>query len=119
MRLCASLISDVDVSAWLILGYITEEVPIPDLETMRKRNKADLMVQLENPNNWAGMIDLIENQVLDVEVSDKVTVYQSTPGFEPQQNTVNTQKFFTLLIGVLVIGGFFQIQTLSGIFPFG
>jgi putative ABC transport system permease protein len=28
---------------------------------------------------------------------------------------LNTQRFFTLLIGVLVIGGFFQIQTLQKI----
>ena len=35
------------------------------------------------------------------------------PGYSAQQGTVQTQGFFTLLIGVLVIGGFFQIQILQ------
>ena len=36
-----------------------------------------------------------------------------------QQTTLNTQQFFTLLIGVLVLGGFFQIQTLQKIGQIG
>jgi putative ABC transport system permease protein len=42
-----------------------------------------------------------------------VTAYENTPGYSAQQSTLNTQRFFSLLIGVLVIGGFFQIQTLQ------
>ncbi len=48
-----------------------------------------------------------------VDVADLVTAYDETPGFQAQQSTLNTQRNFLLLIGVLVIGGFFQIQTLQ------
>lgn len=35
------------------------------------------------------------------------------PGYAAQQSTLTTQQFFTFFIGVLVVGGFFQIQTLQ------
>jgi putative ABC transport system permease protein len=57
----------------------------------------------------------ITAEVSDVEVSDIETAYESLPGYQAQQNTLNTQRFFTLLIGILVIGGFFQIQMLQKI----
>ena len=41
------------------------------------------------------------------------TTINNIPGYSAQQGTVQTQGFFTLLIGVLVIGGFFQIQILQ------
>lgn len=72
-----------------------------------------LAVQLENPGIWEQMIELIELRVDDVQVADKVTAYEATPGYSAQQSTLNTQRAFSLLIGVLVIGGFFQIQTLQ------
>jgi putative ABC transport system permease protein len=57
----------------------------------------------------------IENQVKDVEVTDIKTAYESTPGYQAQQSTLNTIRGFTLLIGILVIGGFFQVQMLQKI----
>jgi putative ABC transport system permease protein len=48
-----------------------------------------------------------------LEVADIKTVYENTPGYSAQQDTLNTQRYFSLLIGVLVVGGFFQIQTLQ------
>ncbi|MEW5720338.1 MAG: ABC transporter permease, partial [Chloroflexota bacterium] len=48
-----------------------------------------------------------------VQAVDRQTAYENTPGSSAQQSTLNTQRFFSLLIGVLVIGGFFQIQTLQ------
>jgi putative ABC transport system permease protein len=57
----------------------------------------------------------IASQVRDVEVADIKTAYESLPGYKPQQSTLNTQRAFTLLIGILVIGGFFQIQMLQKI----
>jgi putative ABC transport system permease protein len=50
-----------------------------------------------------------------IEVIDKQTMINAVPGFKVQQSTLNTQQIFTLLIGVLVIGGFFQIQLLQKI----
>ena len=55
----------------------------------------------------------IQFQVVNVEVVDKKTAYEALPGYKVQQSTLNTQQGFTLLIGVLVIGGFFQIQMLQ------
>lgn len=52
-------------------------------------------------------------QVKGIEVADIKTAYEALPGYSVQQNTLNTQSFFTLLIGMLVIGGFFQIQLLQ------
>lgn len=57
----------------------------------------------------------IKTQVEGVDVVDVKTAYESIPGYSVQQNTLNTQQTFTLLIGILVIGGFFQIQTLQKI----
>jgi hemin transport system permease protein len=65
-----------------------------------------------NPGEVA---NLIINQVKDVEVTDIKTAYESIPGYQAQQSTLNTQRGFTLLIGILVIGGFFQIQMLQKI----
>jgi ABC-type antimicrobial peptide transport system permease subunit len=53
--------------------------------------------------------------VKDVDVTDIKTAYESIPGYQAQQSTLNTQRGFTLLIGILVIGGFFQIQMLQKI----
>ena len=57
----------------------------------------------------ANILTRIEN----VEVADIPTAIANVPGYSAQQNTVQTQAVFTLLIGILVIGGFFQIQVLQ------
>lgn len=72
-----------------------------------------IAVRLENPAAMTAMSAYIENSIVDVEVTDIRTAYESAPGYAAQQNTLNTMKGFTFLIGVLVIGGFFQIQTLQ------
>jgi putative ABC transport system permease protein len=70
-------------------------------------------VQLEDPTQLEPMRQLLQAQVSDVEAVDRKTAYENTPGYTAQQSTLNTQNAFALLIGVLVIGGFFQIQTLQ------
>jgi len=72
-------------------------------------------IKLSNPSDSQIVAERILNQVPDVEVSDKETAIKSIPGYAAQQSTLNTQQFFTLLIGILVIGGFFQIQILQKI----
>ncbi len=78
-----------------------------------------MAVQLENPQDFDLMVTRLENQVGEVEAVDRKTAYESTPGYSAQQSTLNTQRFFTLLIGVLVVGGFFQIQTLQKVAQVG
>jgi putative ABC transport system permease protein len=58
-------------------------------------------------------------QVAGIEVADKETAILAIPGYTAQQSTLNTQQGFTLLIGVLVVGGFFQIQTLQKVAQIG
>ncbi|MBN1536611.1 MAG: ABC transporter permease [Anaerolineales bacterium] len=82
------------------------------------QNQSDLVsnvmaIKLTDPENWEAMAKTIESQVSGIEVVDRKTAYQSSPGYSAQQSTLNTQQGFTLLIGILVIGGFFQIQTLQ------
>jgi len=55
----------------------------------------------------------IQSEVPSVQVVDINTAILSLPGYTVQQQTLNSQQFFTLLIGILVIGGFFQIQMLQ------
>jgi putative ABC transport system permease protein len=71
-----------------------------------------IVVKLQDPSRWKEMATRLESQVTGIKAVDKVTAYENTPGYSAQQSTLNTQRFFSLLIGVLVIGGFFQIQTL-------
>jgi putative ABC transport system permease protein len=70
-------------------------------------------VQLENATQIESMRQRLQTEVDRVEAVDIQTAYENTPGYTEQQSTLNAQNGFALLIGVLVIGGFFQIQTLQ------
>ena len=70
-------------------------------------------VKVSPSQDWEALAPIIEAEVNGIEVSDPVTAYENGPGYAAQQNTVNTQKTFIILIATLVIGGFFQIQTLQ------
>lgn len=76
-------------------------------------------VRVTDRTQAAAIAEQIEKGVTDVEVVDRVTAYESLPGYSAQQSTLNTQRFFTLFIGLLVIGGFFQIQTLQKVAQIG
>jgi putative ABC transport system permease protein len=66
-----------------------------------------------DPPKEEDLAQLIQQEIQDVEVTDRRTAYEAVPGYQDQQRTFNTQQGFTLLIGILVVGGFFQIQTLQ------
>lgn len=72
-----------------------------------------IAVRLKNPADIAGMKRLLTERIENIEVADLATTINNIPGYSAQQGTVQTQGVFTLLIGVLVIGGFFQIQVLQ------
>jgi putative ABC transport system permease protein len=74
-----------------------------------------IAIELQNPKDVAIVAETIKENVPGIEVVDKRQTIQSLPGYTAQQSSLNTQAFFTLLIGVLVIGGFFQIQMLQKI----
>ena len=77
------------------------------------------LVKLSNPEEQDVMAERIEQEVDKVDVVDRVTAYENTPGYSAQQSTLNTQRYFTFFIGILVIGGFFQIQTLQKVAQIG
>jgi putative ABC transport system permease protein len=70
-------------------------------------------VKLNDPSQANVMAQRIKDDVGDIDVVDIRTAYENVPGYKAQQSTLNTQQVFTLLIGVLVVGGFFQIQLLQ------
>jgi putative ABC transport system permease protein len=74
-----------------------------------------VLIKAEDNGNNLNLINRISSLVDGVEVSDKETIVQAQPGYSAQQSTVNAQKGFALLIGMLVLGGFFQIQTVQKI----
>lgn len=98
-------------------------VPVSTWETIRPQSEADLNSNTAYPSIIAvrlsdpAQIDVVRDRLLalvsNIEVADIDTTINNVPGYSAQQGTVQTQGFFTLLIGVLVIGGFFQIQILQ------
>jgi len=72
-------------------------------------------VRIQPGQNVEEIGNRIMGEVRNVEVADIKTAYEALPGYAAQQSTLNTQSGFTLLIGILVIGGFFQIQMLQKI----
>ena len=98
-------------------------VPPATWEKMRPQPAADLndstpypniiAVKLDNPAQTELMKERLLALVSNIEVADIQTTINNIPGYSAQQSTVQTQGAFTLLIGILVIGGFFQIQVLQ------
>ena len=98
-------------------------VPPATWEKIRPQSEADLnsdtpypniiAVKLTDPSQVEAMKIRLVDEVSKIEVADIETTINNIPGYSAQQGTVQTQGFFTLLIGVLVIGGFFQIQILQ------
>ena len=98
-------------------------VPPATWEKVRPQSEAEMQSDTPFPNIIAVKLqdpeqaDLVKARLLanvtNIEVADIPTTINNIPGYSAQQGTVQTQGFFTLLIGVMVIGGFFQIQILQ------
>ena len=82
---------------------LTSDTPYPNI----------IAVKLTDPSQAEGMSVKLVEEVSNIEVADIETTINNIPGYSAQQGTVQTQGVFTLLIGILVIGGFFQIQILQ------
>lgn len=78
-----------------------------------------ILVKLENPAEASIVRQRIVNQVDNVESATVTEAIQALPGYTAQQSTLQTQGGFTLFIGILVIGGFFQIQILQKVAQIG
>ncbi|PKN93570.1 MAG: hypothetical protein CVU44_09480 [Chloroflexi bacterium HGW-Chloroflexi-6] len=98
-------------------------VPYGTWDRVRTKSDAELdrpsstvnvaALRLEPGANPESVAAAIRSRVDNVETADIQTTIENVPGYSAQQGTVQTQAVFTLLIGVLVIGGFFQIQILQ------
>jgi len=98
-------------------------VPASTWELIRPQSESDLndntpypniiAVKLNDPTQIQEMKTRLQKQISNIEVADIETTINNIPGYTAQQGTVQTQGVFTLLIGILVIGGFFQIQILQ------
>jgi putative ABC transport system permease protein len=115
-----------------IVGLVEEQayffqptifLPAATWELVRPQSESDLnddtpypniiAVKLKDPTRIDMMKTRLHNQVANIEAADIETTINNIPGYTAQQGTVQTQGVFTLLIGILVIGGFFQIQILQ------
>jgi putative ABC transport system permease protein len=98
-------------------------VPFTTWKRIRPQSEAELnyasatanviAVRLVDPANAGTVRNYIVDTVENVDVATLNEAIQSLPGYTAQQSTLNTQGGFTLFIGILVIGGFFQIQLLQ------
>ena len=98
-------------------------VPAATWEKIRPQSESDLTsdtpypniiaVKLTDPTQVDAMSATLIEKVSNIEVASIETTINNIPGYSAQQGTVQTQGVFTLLIGILVIGGFFQIQILQ------
>lgn len=88
--------------------------PKSEAEVNRSNPVANvLLVKIKDPTQAELVTRRIQEQVNNVEVASISQAINALPGYSAQQSTLNTQGGFTLFIGVLVIGGFFQIQILQ------
>jgi putative ABC transport system permease protein len=98
-------------------------LPASTWELVRPQSESDLKddtpypnivaVKLSDPTQVNVMSARLLAQVPNIQVADIQKTIDNIPGYTAQQGTVQTQAVFTLLIGILVIGGFFQIQILQ------
>ncbi len=78
-----------------------------------------VVIKLQDPSQMEMVRQRIAAQVNNIDLATLSQTIQALPGYSAQQSTLNTQGAFTLFIGVLVIGGFFQIQILQKVAQIG
>ncbi|GAB4490483.1 MAG: ABC transporter permease [Anaerolineales bacterium] len=78
-----------------------------------------IVVRVKDPAQIESVKSNLLSTVKNIEVADIPTTINNIPGYSAQRGTVQTQGGFTLLIGILVIGGFFQIQILQKVAQIG
>jgi putative ABC transport system permease protein len=104
-------------------------VPFNTWDRIRPKSEAEVnstslvgnivLVKLTDPSQIGAVSARLVDQVKNIETATIDETIQALPGYSAQQSTLNTQGGFTLLIGILVIGGFFQIQILQKVAQIG
>jgi putative ABC transport system permease protein len=94
--------------------------PKSEAEVNRSNPVANaFLVKVADPAQVDEVSQRITAEVANVETATIDDAIQALPGYSAQQSTLNTQGGFTLFIGILVIGGFFQIQILQKVSQIG
>jgi putative ABC transport system permease protein len=78
-----------------------------------------ILIKLTDPAQTGLAQQRIAAEVTNVDTATIQEAILALPGYSAQQSTLNTQGGFTLFIGILVIGGFFQIQILQKVSQIG
>lgn len=104
-------------------------VPFGTWDRIRPKSEAEIrssdpvanviLVRLEDPSQVEVVRQRLTARVNSIEAATPEEAIQALPGYTAQQSTLNTQGGFTLFIGILVIGGFFQIQILQKVAQIG
>jgi len=104
-------------------------VPFYTWDRIRPKSEAEVnssnpianvvLVKVAADKDIATVRQQITAQVDNVETPTLADSIQALRGYSAQQSTLNTQGAFTLFIGILVIGGFFQIQILQKVAQIG
>jgi len=104
-------------------------VPFGTWDRIRPKSEAEvrssnpvanvILVRLEDPSQVEVVRQRLTARVNNIEAATLEEAIQALPGYTAQQSTLNTQGGFTLFIGILVIGGFFQIQILQKVAQIG
>lgn len=76
-------------------------------------------VRLRDPAQQSSVAQELARSISNIQVVDIVTAYEALPGYLEQERTFELQKWFLLIIGALVIGGFFQIQLIQRVAQVG
>lgn len=103
--------------------------PFKTWDRIRPQSEAELnfadptanvvIVRVTDPEALTAIQERVMDEVENVDAVTLKDAIQALPGYSAQQSTLNTQGAFTLFIGILVIGGFFQIQVLQKVSQIG
>lgn len=104
-------------------------VPLYTWDRIRPKSEAEIgrsdavfniaAIRLSAPSQQEVVYERLLAEVDSIELATISETIAALPGYTAQQSTIQTQGVFTLLIGLLVIGGFFQIQTLQKVAQIG
>lgn len=104
-------------------------VPLYTWDRVRPKSEAEIgrsdtvvniaAIRLSDPAQSEAVSLRLLAEVDQIELGTLQQTIAALPGYTAQQSTIQTQGVFTLLIGLLVIGGFFQIQTLQKVAQIG
>jgi putative ABC transport system permease protein len=100
----------------VFVAYLKWDRVMPQAMIMTERGELAcnvVAVLVTDPAQVEAVQQLLYERIPRIDAVGLQTAYENTPGYREQQSTLMTQNGFALVIGALVIGGFFQIQTLQ------